>query len=127
MVAQVFTITRNYVTTRFGGRLLDVDYDFSFDPDNCDFKFLGGTPSSTGYTFGGTGPTWTTTVRQFANATAPCETPPDTCKKTISVHLRIRETISLTIPLIGTFIVRPSRVIVNRQLRFATQCRQNCC
>lgn len=127
MPAQLFRITRNYVTTRFGGRLLDVDYDFSYDPATCAFSFLGGTPTSTGYTIGGTGPTWVTVVRQIANAKAECAAPAGTCKKTITVHLRIRETWSLTVPLVGTFVVRTSRIIVNRQLRFATPCTAACC
>ncbi len=127
MPAGLVRITRNYITTRLGGRLLDVDYDFSFDPATCALTFLGATPTSTGYTIGGTGPTWVTTVRQFDAATVECETPANTCKKTISLHLTIRETWNLTVPLVGAFTVRTSRIIADKRLRFATQCSEKCC
>ncbi len=127
MPAQLVTITRNYITTRFGGSLLAVDYDFRWDAVNCTFTFLGGTPTATGYTVGGTGPTWVTRVREVSSGKVECESPANTCKKTITVNVQIRETWNLTIPLVGTFVVRSSRLIINRNLRFATQCLPQCC
>lgn len=127
MARQLVTVTRNFITTRIGGNLLDIDFDFIFDDEDCTFQFKGGTPTSSGYTFGGTGPTWTTRVTEVASSTVECEDPPNTCKKTITVNVQIRETWSFTLPLIATFVIRQSRVIINRNLRFATWCLSQCC
>lgn len=127
MARQLVTISRNFITTRLGGNLLAVDFDFIYDGADCTFKFVKGTPTSAGYTFGGTGPTWTTRVTEVSSNKVECEAPPNTCKKTITINVQIRETWSLTIPLIATFVIRTSRVIINRNLRYATQCMPACC
>ena len=127
MPAQLVTISRTFITTRLGGSLLAVDLDFRIDTDDCSFTFLRGTPTSLGYTVGGTGPSWVTRFNEVSSNTVECAAPPETCKKTITVNVQVRETWNLTIPLVGTFVVRTSRLIINRNLRFATQCLPQCC
>lgn len=126
MPAQLVTVTRTFITTRFGGSLLEIDFDFRFNDNDCSFAFVRATPTASGYTIGGTGPSWVTRVNEVSSSTVQCETPA-TCKKTITLNVQVRETWNLLVPLVGVFVVRNSRRIINRNLRFATPCLPQCC
>ena len=123
MPFEIITV-RETLVTAFGFTIVDVDLDFVFDPDTCSFQFARSTLNRDGIKFLGTGSNYFLSVVQLGTTQVEeCESPPNTCRKVITLGIQLRRSFNSTI--LGTASAK--KLIVGFARGYQTECLQACC